>query len=142
MPIYILHFTSSVLPPALYILQPLGYLLSSLPTQKLFKLQCLQSSLAQHGGANHRQHCITDVQKALKTLIKMSQQLPGMFEIVLRRLWWVAGNEQPSPPLHRAAAARLLKCFDKYKSLYTTNLSATYHICNSWELFINVLRAF
>ena len=58
----------------------------------------------------------------------MSQELPEMFEIVLRPLWWAAGNEQPSPPLHRAAAARLLKCFDKYKSLYTTNLLAMYHI--------------
>ena len=47
-----------------------------------------------------------------------------MFEIVLRPSWWAAGNEQPSPPLHRAAAARLLRCFDKYKSLYTRNLLA------------------
>ena len=36
------------------------------------QIQCLQSSLAQDGGANHWQHCITDVQKALKTLIKSS----------------------------------------------------------------------
>ena len=47
-----------------------------------------------------------------------------MFKIVLRPSWWAAGNEQPSPPLHRAAAARLLRCFDKYNSLYTTNLLA------------------
>ena len=37
-----------------------------------------------------------------------SQLLPEMFEIVLRPIWWVAGSEQPSSPLHRAAAARLL----------------------------------
>ena len=108
-----------------------------------------------------------------------------MFEIVLRPLWWAAGNEQPSPPLHRAAAARLLRYFDKYNSLYTTNLLAIIFLeynelylskhlssraaaarwrggdgCsfpaahqigrstisnssgNSWEHFINVLRAF
>ena len=35
-------------------------------------IQCLQSSLAQDGGANHWQHCITDLQEALKTLIKSS----------------------------------------------------------------------
>ena len=50
--------------------------------------------------------------------------MPEMFEIVLRPLWWAAGNEQPSPPLHRAAAARLLRCFDKYKSLYSRNMIA------------------
>ena len=54
----------------------------------------------------------------------MSQELPEIFEIVLRPSWWAAGSEQPSPPLHRAAAARLLRCFDKYNSLYTTNLLA------------------
>ena len=87
-------------------------------------VQCLQSSLAQDGGGNHRQYCITDLPKALKTLIKMSQELPEIFEILLRPSWWAAGNEQPSPPLHRAAAARLLRYFDKYKSLYTRNMIA------------------
>ena len=94
-------------------------------------VQCLQSSLAQDGGANHRQHCITDGQKALKTLIKMSQQLPGMFEIVLRSLWWAAGNEQPSPPLHRAAAARLLRrshVLRQYFSAPTTIFLSFLHI--------------
>ena len=34
----------------------------------------------------------------LKTLIKRSQELPEIFEIVLRTIWWAAGSEQPSPP--------------------------------------------
>ena len=89
------------------------------------RLQCLQSSLAQDGGANHWQHCITDLQKALTTLIKSSQELAEIFEIVLRPICWAAGSEQPSPPLHRTAAARLLRCFDKYKSLYTRNMIAS-----------------
>ena len=38
-----------------------------------------------------------------------SQLFPEIFEIVLRPFWWAAGSEQPSPPLHRAAAARLLR---------------------------------
>ena len=58
------------------------------------QIQCPQSSLAQDGGANHRQHCIRDLQKALKTLIKRSQQLPEMFEIALRPIWWAAGSNQ------------------------------------------------
>ena len=62
-------------------------------------IQCLQSSLAQEGGANHWQHCITDLQKTLKTLKGRSKELPDVFEIVLRPIWWVAGCEQPSPPL-------------------------------------------
>ena len=71
-------------------------------------IQCLQSSLAQDGGAIHWQHCITDLLKTFKTLIKMSQELPALFEIVLRPIWWAAGCEQPSPPLHPAAVAGLL----------------------------------
>ena len=72
-------------------------------------LQCLQSSLAQDGGANHWQLCITDLQTTLKTWMGRSKELPEIFAIALRPVWWVAGSEQPSPPLHRAAAARLLK---------------------------------
>ena len=87
-------------------------------------IQCLQSSLAQDGGANHRQHCITDLQTTLKTWIERSKELPEIFENVLRSIWWVAGSEQPSPPLHRAAAARLLRFFDKYNSFYTRNILA------------------
>ena len=75
----------------------------------LSRIQCLQSSLAQDGGANLRPQCSVKVQKTLKTLIKRSQELPEIFEIVLGPIWWVAGSEQPSPPLHRAAAARLLR---------------------------------
>ena len=67
-------------------------------------IQCGRSSLSQRWGADLRPQCSVNVQKTLKTLIKRSQELPEMFEIVLRPLWWAAGNEQPSPPLHRAAA--------------------------------------
>ena len=90
----------------------------------LYFVQCGRSSLSQRWGADLRPQCSVKVQKTLKTLIKRSQELPEMFEIVLRPLWWAAGNEQPSPPLHRAAAARLLRCFDKYNSLYSRNMIA------------------
>ena len=62
-------------------------------------LQCLQSSLALDGGANHWQLCITDLQTTLKTWIGRSKELLDVFEIVLRPIWWAAGCEQPSPPL-------------------------------------------
>ena len=78
---------------------------------KMWEIQCLQSSLAQDGGGNHRQHCITDVQKALKTLIKSSQELPEIFKIVLRPIWWAAGNKQPSPPIFLATAGTFLSMF-------------------------------
>ena len=58
-----------------------------------------------------------------------------MFEIVLRPLWWAAGNEQPSPPLHRAAAARLLRCFDKYSSLYSRNMIANRFVVSFASFF-------
>ena len=59
-----------------------------------------------------------------------------MFEIVLGPLWWAAGNEQPSPPLHRAAAARLLRCFDKYNSLYSRNMIANRFVVYN-ELYLS-----
>ena len=131
-------------------------------------LQCGRSSLAQRWGSDLRPQYHVKIQMTLKILIKRSQQLPEMFEIVLGPSWWAAGNEQPSPPLHRAAAARLLRCFDKYNSLYSTNLLAIIFLeyneggdgcsfpaarqsCpstisnisgNCWDLFINVLRVF
>ena len=37
--------------------------------------------------------------KTLKTLKGRSKELPDVFEIVLRPIRWVAGCEQPSPPL-------------------------------------------
>ena len=93
-------------------------------------LQCLQSSLAQEGGANHWQLCITDLQTTLKTWIGRSKELLDVFEIVLRPIWWAAGCEQPSPPLpppmvggvltkSRAAAASLALHQDFRVYMYT-----------------------
>ena len=44
-------------------------------------VQCLQSSLAQDGGANHWHHCITDLQTTLNKLFEI-------FEIVCFCLVW------------------------------------------------------
>ena len=95
-------------------------------------LQCLQSSLAQDGGAIHWQHCITDLLKTFKTLIKMSQELPALFEIVLRPIWWAAGCEQPSPPLHPAAVAGLLT---RSQRCCCCSCSASGFLCSKHTIF-------
>ena len=87
-------------------------------------IQCGRSILSQNGGADLSAYCSVKFPMTLKMGLERSQLFPEIFEIVLRPFWWAAGSEQPSPPLHRAAAARLLRCFDKYKSLYTRNLLA------------------
>ena len=98
------------------------------------KIQCLQSSLAQDGGTIHWQHCITDLLKTLKTLIKMSQELPALFEIVLRPIWWAAGCEQPSPPLHPAAVAGLLRWSQR---CCCCSCSASGFLCSKHTIFPN-----
>ena len=72
-------------------------------------LQCGRSSLSQRWGADLRAHCSVKFPMTLKMGLERSQLFPEIFEIVLRPFWWAAGSEQPSPPLHRAAAARLLR---------------------------------
>ena len=90
----------------------------------VWELWCERSCFSQKGRADIRDHCNVKFTMTLKMGLERSQLFPEIFEIVLRPFWWAAGSEQPSPPLHRAAAARLLRCFDKYKSLYTRNLLA------------------
>ena len=97
-------------------------------------VQCLQSSLALDGGAIHWQHCITDLLKTFKTLIKMSQELPALFEIVLRPIWWAAGCEQPSPPLHPAAVAGLLR---RSQRCCCCSCSASGFLCSKHTIFPN-----
>ena len=71
-------------------------------------VQCGRSSLSQDGGANLQPHFIQKNQTTLNKWMGRPQLLPEIFEIVLRPIWWATGSEQPSPPLHRAAAAQLL----------------------------------
>ena len=93
-----------VSPPHPCKLPHLGKIILIFPTN----LQCLQSSLSQNGGDNLRHHCSEKFQTTLKAWMGRLQLLPKIFETVLRPIWWVAGTEQPSPPLHRATAAQLL----------------------------------
>ena len=79
-----------------------------LPLNFSLCLQCGRSSLSQDGGANLRHRFIKKVQTTLNTWMGRPQLLPEIFKIVLRPIWWATWSEQPSPPLHRAAAAQLL----------------------------------
>ena len=74
-------------------------------------IQCGRSSPSQRWGADLRPQCTVKIQKTLKTLTKRSKELPEIFEIVLRPLWWATVSEQPSPPLHPPTVRGLLNCF-------------------------------
>ena len=62
-------------------------------------IQCVQSSLSQNGGADLRSPCSGKFLKALKWWVKSPQLFPEIFGFAQRSIWWVAGSEQPSPPL-------------------------------------------
>ena len=96
------------------------------------ELQCLQSSLSQNGGDNLRHHCSEKFQTTLKMWMGRLQLLPKIFETVLRPIWWAAGTEQPSPPLHRATAAQLLSWSGALQLLFFgTSISWTKSSCIS-----------
>ena len=71
-------------------------------------LQCGRYSLSQYGGVDLRAHCTVKFPMTLKMGLERSQLFPEIFEIVLRPFWWVAGSEQPSPPLRSPEAGELL----------------------------------
>ena len=93
-------------------------------------IQCLRSSRSQNGGADLRSHCSEKIQTTLIKWMGRPQLLPEMFEIVLRPIWCDAGSEQPSPPLHRAAAARLLTG-DRHRCSCSVNAAVFVWLTNS-----------
>ena len=97
----------TVLRTCLFKIVSINQILTSQPNVDY--LQCGRSSPSQRWGADLRAHCSVKFPMTLKMGLERSQLFPEIFEIVLRPFWWAAGSEQPSPPLHRAAAARLLK---------------------------------
>ena len=78
------------------------------------KIQCGRSSISQRWGADLRPQCTVKIKKTLKTFTKRSKELPEIFKIVLRPLWWATGSEQPSPPLHPLTARGLLNSFQLF----------------------------
>ena len=57
---------------------------------------------------------LSKFKKTLKTFTKRSKELPEIFKIVLRPLWWATGSEQPSPPLHPLTVRGLLNSFQLF----------------------------
>ena len=88
------------------------------------KLQWGESSPAKHGGAYFSAVVWPKILAITEKAIEKPHALHNSLRIHLARTFGATGKEQPSPPLHPAAAAGLLRCFDKYKSLYTRNLLA------------------
>ena len=77
-------------------------------------IQCGRSSPSQRWGADLRPQCTVKIKKTLKTFTKRSKELPEIFKIVLRPLWWATGSEQPSPPLHPLTVRGLLNSFQLF----------------------------
>ena len=88
-----------------------------------YDLQCGRSSLSQRWGADLRAYCSVKFPMTLKMGLERSQLFPEIFEIVLRPFWWVAGSEQPSPPLRSPEAGELLSKIWDAACLYTKEFS-------------------
>ena len=84
-----------------------------------------ESSPAKHGGAYFSAVVWPKILAITEKAIEKPHALHNSLRIHLARTFGATGKEQPSPPLHPAAAAGLLRCFDKYKSLYTRNMIAS-----------------
>ena len=87
-------------------------------------IQWGESSPAKHGGAYFSAVVCPKILAITEKAIEKPHALHNSLRIHLARTFGATGKEQPSPPLHPAAAAGLLRCFDEYKSLYTRNLLA------------------
>ena len=88
-------------------------------------VQCGESSPAKHGEAYFSAVVWPRILAITGGGFEKPHALHNSLEIHLARTFGATGKEQPSPPLHPAAAAGLLRCFDKYKSLYTRNMIAS-----------------
>ena len=74
-------------------------------------LQWGESSPAKHGGAYISAVVWTRILAITEKAIGRPQVPPNLVEFHLAHIFGPTGKEQPSPPLHPAAAARLLTLF-------------------------------
>ena len=74
-------------------------------------VQCCASSPAKHGGAYFSAVVRSKILATTEKAIGRSHAPPILVKFQLARTFGATGKEQPSPPLHLAAAARLLKPF-------------------------------
>ena len=80
------------------------------PNQQI-QLQCCESSPAKHGGAYFSAVVLSKILAITEKAIGRPHAPPILVKFHLARTFGATGKEQPSPPLHLAAAARLLKQF-------------------------------
>ena len=73
-------------------------------------LQWGESSPAKHGGAYFSAVVWPKILAITEKAIEKPHALHNSLRIHLARTFGATGKEQPSPPLHPAAAARLLSC--------------------------------
>ena len=74
-------------------------------------IQCCASSPAKHGGAYFSAVVWSTILATTEKAIGRRLAPPILVKFHLARTFGATGKEQPSPPLHLAAAARLLRQF-------------------------------
>ena len=74
-------------------------------------IQCCASSPAKHGGAYFSAVVWSTILATTEKAIGRPHAPPILVKFHLARTFGATGKEQPSPPLHLAAAARLLRQF-------------------------------
>ena len=102
-----------------------------------------ESSPAKHGGAYISAVVWTRILAITEKAIGRPQVPPNLVGFHLARIFGATGKEQPSPPLHLAAAARLLALFlSRDVRLITLDLFTPNHqdFSNSYLIFPSMLQ--
>ena len=109
----------------------------------LAMLQWGESSPAKHGGAYISAVGWTRILAITEKAIGRPQVPPNLVGFHLARIFGATGKEQPSPPLHLAAAARLLALFlSRDVRLVRLDLSILNHqdFSHSYLIFPSMLQ--
>ena len=112
-------------------------------TSKGSNVQRGESSPAKHGGAYFSAVVWTRILAITEKAIGRPQVPPNLVGFHLARIFGATGKEQPSPPLHLAAAARLLALFlSRDVRLVRLDLSILNHqdFSHSYLIFPSMLQ--
>ena len=107
------------------------------------EIQWGESSPAKHGGAYISAVVWTRILAITEKAIGRPQVPPNLVGFHLARIFGATGKEQPSPPLHLAAAARLLALFlSRDVRLVRLDLSILNHqdFSHSYLIFPSMLQ--
>ena len=112
-------------------------------TLEFGRIQWGESSPAKHGGAYISAVVWLRILAITEMAIGKPQAPPNLSGFHLARIFGATGKEQPSPPLHPAAAARLLALFlSRDVRLITLDLFTPNHqdFSNSYLIFPSMLQ--